>query len=94
MHKNSLTTSENLDTEAAGVREVRCEAIRLQRLCPRRQVRGEPEGALAEPQPRRRDLGRMQAYCDTEPYRKALRKRAVWVEPLCGEAKEWHGSRR
>jgi hypothetical protein len=36
----------------------------------------------------------MQAYCDTEPYRKALRKRAVWVEPLCGEAKEWHGSRR
>ncbi len=94
MHKNSLTTSENLDTEAAGVREVHCEALPLQRLCSQGQVRGEPEGALAEPQPRRRDLDRMRAYCDTEPYRKALRKRTVWVEPLWGEAKEWHGSRR
>ncbi len=36
----------------------------------------------------------MRAYRDTEAYRKALRKRAVWVEPLFGEAKEWHGSRR
>ncbi len=39
-------------------------------------------------------LKRVRAYRDTEPYRKALRKRAVWVEPLFGEAKEWHGSRR
>jgi Transposase DDE domain len=39
-------------------------------------------------------LERVRAYRDTEPYRKALRKRAVWVEPLFGEAKEWHGSRR
>ena len=23
-----------------------------------------------------------------------MRKRAVWVEPLLGEAKEWHGLRR
>ncbi len=37
---------------------------------------------------------RVRAYRRTEPYRKALRKRAVWVEPLFGEAKEWHGSRR
>ncbi len=36
-------------------------------------------------------LERVRAYRDTEPYRKALRKRAVWVEPLFGEAKEWHG---
>ena len=37
---------------------------------------------------------RVRAYRRIEPYRKALRKRAVWVEPLFGEAKEWHGSRR
>jgi transposase len=39
-------------------------------------------------------LERVRAYRETEPYRKALRKRAVWVEPLFGEAKEWHGFRR
>ncbi len=27
-------------------------------------------------------------------YRKALRKRSVWVEPLFAEAKDWHGARR
>jgi transposase len=30
----------------------------------------------------------------TEAYKKALRKRQVWVEPLFGEAKEWHQLRR
>jgi Transposase DDE domain len=30
----------------------------------------------------------------TAAYRKALRKRQVWVEPLFGEAKDWHGLRR
>jgi Transposase DDE domain len=39
-------------------------------------------------------LERVRAYRDTEAYRKALRKRAVWVEPLFAEAKEWHGLRR
>ena len=39
-------------------------------------------------------LERVRAYRDTEPYRKALRKRAVWVEPLFAEAKEWHRFRR
>jgi hypothetical protein len=39
-------------------------------------------------------IERVRAYRETEPYRKALRKRAVWVEPLFGEAKEWHGLRR
>jgi|SRR5918998_446273 hypothetical protein len=28
------------------------------------------------------------------PYRKAIRKRQVWIEPLFGEAKDWHGLRR
>jgi len=39
-------------------------------------------------------LDRVRGYRETEPYRKALRKRAVWVESLFGEAKEWHGLRR
>ena len=39
-------------------------------------------------------LERVRAYRQTEAYRKALRKRAVWVEPVFAEAKEWHGSRR
>ena len=30
----------------------------------------------------------------TAAYQKALRKRQVWVEPLFGEAKDWHGLRR
>ena len=30
----------------------------------------------------------------TEADKKALRKRQVWVEPLFGEAKDWHGLRR
>jgi hypothetical protein len=39
-------------------------------------------------------LERVRAYAGTEPYRKALRKRKVWVEPLFAEAKDWHGLRR
>jgi transposase len=39
-------------------------------------------------------LERVRSYSDTEPYRKAIRKRAVWVEPLFAEAKDWHGARR
>ena len=39
-------------------------------------------------------LERVRGYQETEPYRKALRKRQVWVEPLFGEAKDWHGARR
>ena len=36
-------------------------------------------------------LDRVRAYHLTEAYKKALRKRKVWVEPLFGEAKDWHG---
>jgi transposase len=39
-------------------------------------------------------LERVQAYHATAADRKALRKRQVWVEPLFGEAKAWHGLRR
>ena len=39
-------------------------------------------------------LERVRSYGGTEPYRKAIRKRGVWVEPLFAEAKDWHGARR
>jgi hypothetical protein len=39
-------------------------------------------------------LDRVWAYQLTEAYKKALRKRQVWVEPLFAEAKDWHGMRR
>jgi hypothetical protein len=39
-------------------------------------------------------LEKVQSYHATESYKKAMRKRKVWVEPLFAEAKEWHGLRR
>lgn len=39
-------------------------------------------------------LDRVRAYHETEDYQKAMRKRQVWIEPLFGEAKQWHGLRR
>jgi hypothetical protein len=39
-------------------------------------------------------LDRVKAYHETEEYKKAYRKRKVWVEPLFGEAQQWHGLRR
>jgi hypothetical protein len=39
-------------------------------------------------------LEKVRSYHETEAYKKAIRKRQVWVEPLFAEAKEWHGLRR
>jgi transposase len=39
-------------------------------------------------------LDKAEAYRQTEEYQKAMRKRSVWVEPLFGEAKEFHQLRR
>jgi transposase len=39
-------------------------------------------------------LDRVTAYRQTEAYKKAMRKRQVWIEPLFGEAKQFHGLRR
>ena len=39
-------------------------------------------------------LDRVRGYHATEAYKKAYRKRSVWVEPLFAEAKDWHGMRR
>ena len=39
-------------------------------------------------------IDRVRTYHQTEAYKKAMRKRGVWVEPLFAEAKDWHGLRR
>jgi len=39
-------------------------------------------------------LEKVRGYHETEAYKKAIRKRQVWVEPMFAEAKEWHGLRR
>jgi transposase len=39
-------------------------------------------------------LDRVRGYHKTEDYKKAYRKRSVWVEPLFAEGKDWHGMRR
>ena len=36
------------------------------------------------------DLDRVKAYQETEAYQKAMCKRALWTEPLFGEAKQFH----
>jgi hypothetical protein len=41
-----------------------------------------------------RELDKAEAYRQTEAYQKAMRKRSMWVEPLFGEAKEFHRLRR
>ena len=39
-------------------------------------------------------LDRAEAYRNTELYQKSMRKRSVWIEPLFGEAKDFHRLRR
>ncbi|MDQ2786946.1 MAG: IS1182 family transposase [Chloroflexota bacterium] len=39
-------------------------------------------------------LDRVRSYHGTEEYKRAMRKRKVWIEPLFGEAKQWHGMRQ
>lgn len=39
-------------------------------------------------------LDRVRGYAETAAFKKAMRKRGVWVEPLFAEGKQWHGLRR
>src|SRR5215204_4070603 len=65
------------------------------RGCPLKERSTPGEGARnINRYPNEEYVERVRAYRGTEPYEKALRKRGVWVEPLFGEAKEWHGMDR
>jgi hypothetical protein len=39
-------------------------------------------------------LEQVESYHETDAYRRVMGKRKVWVEPLFGEAKQWHRLRR
>jgi Transposase DDE domain len=39
-------------------------------------------------------IARVRGYHETEEYKRAMRKRKIWIEPLFGEAKMWHGLRQ
>jgi hypothetical protein len=71
------------------VRTDACEGCPLKSKCT-----NSPKGRWVSRSLEEEYIERVRAYRDTEAYRKALRKRAVWPEPLFGEAKEWHGARR
>ncbi len=63
-----------------------CNACRLKAQCT-----DSPEGRMIRRSFDEPLLDRVRAYHQTELYKKAMRKRKVWVEPLFGEAKVWHG---
>ena len=44
--------------------------------------------------PQDEDLDIVRSYMRTEPYRKAIRKRKVWVGPPFAKGKPWHGMGR
>jgi hypothetical protein len=37
---------------------------------------------------------KVKGYYGLAAYKKAMRKRKVWIEPMFGEAKQWHGMER
>ena len=68
-----------------------CNPCPLKIRCTKSKKKGRSISGAAS---RRSTYERVRGYQDTEAYRKVLRKRQVWVEPLFAEAKDWHGLRR
>jgi transposase len=63
--------------------------------CPvREQCTDSKDGRLIRRSIHEAYLERVRAYHKTAAYEKAYKKRKVWVEPLFGEAQQWHGLRR
>jgi transposase len=72
----------------AGVRA--CRACRVRHLCTNAKQKGRRISRSYDQEA----LDRAAALRTTPAFMKALRKRSVWVEPLFGEAKQWHGLSR
>ena len=66
-----------------------CNACRLKAKCTESNVDRSVSRSFDEAY-----LDRVRSYHTTALYKKAMRKRQVWVEPLFGEAKAWHGLHR
>jgi transposase len=55
---------------------------------------GSQTGRTLYRSPHAHELAQVRADHATPAYQKAMRKRKVWIEPLFGEAKQWHGLRQ
>jgi len=66
-----------------------CNACRLKAQCT-----GSDRGRIIHRSFDEEYIDRVRGYHKTEDYKKAMRKRKVWIEPLFGEAKQWHGMRQ
>jgi hypothetical protein len=64
----------------------RCNACRIKAKCTTSEEGRTIRGSFFQEY-----LERVAAYYQTQAYKKAYRKRKVWVEPLFGEAQQWHG---
>jgi transposase len=63
--------------------------------CPlKAQCTASPQGRTLTRSAQETLLERIRSYQNLASYKKALRKRQVWVEPLFAEGKDWHGMRR
>ncbi len=69
------------------------EGLRVRGVPVRATVHHKKNGRQIRRSPGERHVDRGRGYRQTEPYRRAIRKRKVWVEPSFAEGKAWHGGR-
>ncbi len=87
-----LTFKRNKKTEGYVVYKARadvCNACPVKSKCTRSKTGREIHRSVFQEY-----LDRAEAYRETEAYKKAMRKRQLWPEPLFAEAKDWHRLRR
>jgi hypothetical protein len=87
LHRVSVVTSERMIKYQAPA--ATCTACPLKATCTTSEKGRIVSRSFDEPY-----LDRVRAYHAIEAYTKAMCKRKVWVEPLFGEAKQWHGLER
>ncbi len=87
LHRFSVVTSERVIKYQAPA--ATCTACPLKAKCTTSEKGRIVSRSFDEPY-----LDQVRAYHTTEAYKKAMRKRKVWVEPLFAEAKAWHGLER
>jgi len=81
-------------SKSNGARRYRAQAKDCNQCPLKAQCTASPQGRTLTRSAQETLLERVRSYQDLESYKKALRKRQVWVEPLFAEGKDWHGMRR
>jgi transposase len=88
LHRGSYRKSDNVWIYYTG--NAICRACPVRSDC----TTSKRDGRRITRSPFQEYLERAQAYQETEAYKKAMRKRKLWPEPLFAEAKQWHGLRK